>query len=59
MKKGYDKETKAFNTLWFLDNIKVITTGVDTKANPILSLQEQFFTFIMIKQGVMESDNEY
>ena len=29
--KGYNKRSKAFNTLWFLENIKDITTGVDTK----------------------------
>ena len=57
--KGYNKKSKAFNTLWFLENLKVITAGFDTKANPFLSLQEQCFTFITIQKGAMESDNEY
>ena len=43
----------------FSVNIKAITTGVDTKTNTLLSLQENLSSFTTIPQGAMESDNEY
>ena len=45
--KEYKDNSKALDTLWFLEKNKVVTTGVDTKADPILSLHKQFFLFIM------------
>jgi len=33
--------------------------GVDTKANPILSLHEQTLAFFMMRQYQTESDDEY
>ena len=39
--------------------IKIITGGVNSKANPVLSLHEQILSFFTMRQGITESDNEY
>ena len=33
--------------------------GIDLKANPMLSLHEQIVVFFTIRQGVLETDEEY
>jgi len=57
--KDYERNSKTFNALWLLKIIKKITAGMDTKANPILTFPEQLITFMMTRQGMTESDDEY
>ena len=39
--------------------IKIITAGVDSKANPVLSLHAKILSFFTMRQGITESDEEY
>ena len=39
--------------------IKTITSAVNSKANPVLSLHEQILYFLTMHQVITESDNEY
>ena len=51
--KGCNRKSYEFNMLWFLENLKDITAGVNTKSNPFLSLKGHDFTFKTMRQGVM------
>ena len=55
----YGKKSSDFDTLWLLIKIKNSIAGVDTKANPVLTLHEQMLIFITTRQGQSESDNDY
>lgn len=57
--KDFESNSKAFNALWFLKMIKKITVGMDTKANPYLMFHDQLITFMMTRQGMTKSHDEY
>ena len=57
--QDYDSKSRQFDTLWLLNKTKKVTAGVDTKANPALSLHEQLITFFTTRQGQSESDDDY
>jgi len=49
---------QAVLILSLLEKLKVITAGVDTKANTALTLHKQILSFFIIRKGVMESDDD-
>ena len=55
----YGKKSSDFDTLWLSKNIKKTTAGVDTKANPALTLHEQILIFMTMIQGQSDTDNNY
>ena len=55
----YGRKSTNFDTLWLLGEIKKTTAGVDTKANPVLTLHEQMLIFMTTRQGQSESDDDY
>ena len=57
--RGVRKKSSDFDTLWLLEKIKKTTAGVDTKANPALTLHEQMLIFMTTRQGQSESDDDY
>ena len=56
---GYGKKTSDFDTLWLKIYIKKTTAGVDTKANPTLTLHEKMLIFMTTREGQSESDDNY
>ena len=55
----YTKKSASFDALWLLKKLKVISSGVDVKANPTLTLYEQAILFFDTRQGTTESDDDY
>ena len=42
--KGYKEKLKLFDALWLLGKVKSVTSGVDLKENPVLSIHEQMIS---------------
>jgi len=42
-----------------IKKLKKVATGLDTKANPALTLHEQMLAFFNMLQGQTESDDNY
>jgi len=62
MVKGDDKYTDKsinFDEKWLLGKLKVITAGVEIKANFMLSLHKQLIVFFTTRQGLTKLDEEY
>jgi hypothetical protein len=55
----FEAKSKDFDALWLLEKVKTIGAGVDPKENPVLSLHEQLFFFLTMRQGQSESDDDY
>jgi len=55
----YKRKAAKFDALWFFRKMKVITTRVDLKANPVLSFHEQILMFFTTRQGDTESNDDY
>jgi len=48
--KNYDDKSKTFASFWLLKTIEKLMKGIDTKANPMLTLHEQLLVFFTMKQ---------
>ena len=55
---GYISKSKVFGVIWLLKKAKKITAGVDTKANPALTLHEHMMAFFTMRQEWTEADDE-
>ena len=55
----YREKSFNFDTLWLFKKIKKTTGGVDTKANPALTLHEQMLIFKTKRQVQSELDDNY
>ena len=55
----YDENKKKANSLWLLENIKVVSAGVDATANVVVTYHQQFMSVSFIRQGATESMEEY
>ena len=55
----YEAKSRTYDALWIFEKVKLFSAGVDTKANPVLTLHEQLFSFLTMKQGQSESDDDY
>jgi len=53
------KTNKKNDAVWLLEISKKIMGGVDTKANPVLTLHEQTLSFFTMRQGQSKSDEDY
>ena len=42
-----------------IKKVKEITAGIDTKANPALTLHEHMMELFTMRQGQTEADNDY
>ena len=45
--KDYEDKSKDFNTFWLLQKLKIVTAGVDAKANQKLTLHKKTYFFSM------------
>jgi len=57
--KDFKPKSEIFEALWLMKSIKTVSSGVDIKANPALTLHEQLLTFLTMRQRQNESDDDY
>jgi len=57
--KNFESESEIFEALWLLKSIKTVSSGMDIKANPDLTLHKQLLTFLTMQQGQNESNDDY
>ena len=60
--KGVDDYTtmaRTHNMVWLLEQIKIITSGIDVKANPHVVLFESLSSLLNMKQQSNESNDRY
>ena len=57
--KNFKSKSEIFEALWLLKSIKTVSSGVDIKENPALTLHKQLLTFLTMQQGQSESDDDY
>ena len=55
----YVEKSNKFDTLWLLEKLKKVTAGVDAKANPVSVIHEQILSFLNLRQGQNELEDEY
>lgn len=55
----YKFKSKDFDSTWLLEKSKLISSGVDEKANKYLSLLKAMTTMLNICQGQNESDDSF
>jgi hypothetical protein len=55
----YTKKFKVYDCIWLLKKAKMITSGIDEKANKHKSLLDSITTLMTMKQGPYESNNAY
>ena len=57
--KDYEEKDGKQNVLWLLEQLKQITSGLDSKSNKRCNLFDALLVFITMKQGNEESDSAY
>ena len=55
----YEVKLKVFDSAWLLEKSKLISSGVDEKANKYLSLLKAITTMVNIRQGQNESNDSF
>ena len=55
----YAENDKNANALWLLQKIKIISAGVDTTANVVITYHQQFMSLLYFKQESTDSIEEY
>ena len=55
----YTKKFKSYDCIWLLKKAKMITSGIDEKANRHKSLVDSITTLMTMKQGQFESNDSY
>ena len=58
-RRGIQKKSSDFDTLWLLQKIKKMTAGVDMKANQDFNLHEKMIIFRTTQQCKTKSDDDY
>jgi len=53
--KDFKSKPEIFEALWLLKSVKTVSSGVDIKVNPALTLHEQLLTFLTMRQGQKNS----
>ena len=57
--KDYEKKDSKQDVLWLLEQLKKITSGLDSKSNKRCNLFDALLAFITMRQGNDESDSAY
>ena len=55
----YDSKSNNFDCLWLLEKVKLISAGVDEKANKYATLVKAITSFCNIRQGPTESNDSF
>ena len=55
----YEAEAKQFNCVWLLERAKLISSGVDEKANKYCTLLKALTTMCTVRQGPNESNDSF
>ena len=55
----YKKKAQSFDVIWLLEQLKKITSGIDVKLNKRAVLHDQLLTFLTMRQGATESNDDY
>ena len=57
--EDYAVKSKDFDVIWLLEQLKKITSGIDVKLNKRAVLHEQLLTFLTMRQGATENNDDY
>ena len=57
--KDFEEYKKTSSSLWLLENIKIVSAGVDATANPVVTYHNQFMNMSFMKQSPTESMEDY
>ena len=55
----YDTQSKLFNTTWLLEKAKLISSGVDERANKYLTLLRALTSMVNVRQGQNKSNDSF
>ena len=55
----FEEQSKLFNCIWLLEKAKLISSGVDEKANKYYTLLKSLMAMCNIRQGQNESNDSY
>ena len=55
----YKEKNNMKDALWLLARIKLVTAGLDSKANKYKNMYKVMMTFLIMRQGKMESNSKY
>ena len=55
----YEESEKNADAKWLLKNIKLISAGVDTTVNVVVTYHQQFMNILFLRQGLSESMEDY
>ena len=56
---GYIKSTESYDVKWLMSELRKASSGVDSKANPYLTMLEATSTVFKMRQGSNESNDTY
>ena len=57
--KDYNENSRRGNVLWLLENIKLVSAGVDTTANVVVTYHQQYMSLSYLRQNQTESMEDY
>ena len=60
--KGEDEfsfKDSSFDCIWLLEKVKLVSSGIDTKANKYCTLVQALTSFCTIRQGATESNDSF
>ena len=55
----YEQKSKVFDSIWLLEKAKLISSGVDEKANKYYTLLKALMTMCNVRQGQNESNDSF
>ena len=55
----FEENKKKSDSLWLLENIKIVSAGVDSTANAVVTYHNQFMNVSFIRQSATESMDDY
>jgi hypothetical protein len=56
---GYAKATEGYDVTWLLKEVKKASSGIDSKANPYVTMHDAIGMLYRMKQGAAEADGSY